>query len=104
MKGCAQGFKIITNSFNQPELVFTGDSELTVDDLMAEPTETTKADDAVHFLETVLKDGPMAPKEIKKQAKDAGLGENTLQSASLVLKLPAWTRRKVNGCGNCLDN
>jgi RecA-family ATPase len=96
MKGCAQGFKIITNSFNQPELVFTGDSELTVDDLMAEPTETTKADDAVHFLETVLKDGPMAPKEIKKQAKDAGLGENTLQSAKrkLGIKVTCVDKKK----------
>ncbi|WP_348262850.1 AAA family ATPase [Telmatobacter sp. DSM 110680] len=93
MKGCAQGFKIITNSFNQPELIFTGDSELTVDDLLAEPAETTKADDAVHFLETVLKDGPLAPKEIKKQAKDAGLGENTLQSA----------KRKLGIRVSCVD-
>jgi hypothetical protein len=61
-----------------------GQSEVSAKDLLATSQEQEHADarsEAVEFLNEVLTDGPVAAKQVKEEAKDAGISERTLARA-----------------------
>jgi hypothetical protein len=61
-----------------------GQSEVSAKDLLATPQYQEHADarsEAVEFLIEVLADGPVAAKQVKEEAEDAGISERTLARA-----------------------
>jgi hypothetical protein len=61
-----------------------GQSEVSAKDLLATPQDQEHADargEAVEFLKEVLADGPVAAKQVKEEAEDAGISERTLARA-----------------------
>ena len=67
----AQGFVIEENQWSKPVFKFTGECDLTAEDLIAAPMETTKTDDAEGFLKA----------QLEEAAKNAGFSFETLRRA-----------------------
>jgi len=73
-------------------LRWLGHSEQTAKSLLATPTdgdEKTALDEAKDFLRVLLADGPVEVKEVKAEARDAGISERTLARAKAQLCVEA---------------
>jgi putative DNA primase/helicase len=76
---------------NTAQIELVGESEANGHDLLKhrEPGERTERDEAADFLLAELADGPRPVKELKAEAKNAGITEITLQRAKSKLGIKA---------------
>lgn len=74
------------------KITWLGMSELTAKSLLAAPSdgeEKTALDEAKDFLRDLLSDGPVEAKQVKAEARDAGIAERTLARAKQLLAVQA---------------
>jgi len=83
------------------QLEFTGESDLTADDLLAAESKTKRPKDFAHdFLNEVLDGGkPMRQKKLFKKASAAGISESTLRRAAKDLGVKKKRKGGVAGKG-----
>ena len=82
------------------KVAWQGTSALTANQLVGEPTseeDRGALDEAVDFLRSVLSEGPVAAKDVERQAKDASISYPTLRRAKTRLKVRS---RKSTGTGS----
>lgn len=89
-KGVTMGFEIT----DEKGFLWTGISNCTAEDILTPPginngEEKTALGDAIEFLYEVLSDEPLEVKEIKSQAKQAGIGWRTIERAKTELGFKA---------------
>jgi len=83
------------------QLEFTGESDLTADDLLAAESKTKRPKDIAHDLLIEVLDGgkPMRQKRLFKKAKDAGISESTLRRVAKDLGVKKKRKGGLAGAG-----
>jgi putative DNA primase/helicase len=80
----------IAQSQHGPKIEWLGESEYNVEEIVAVTPSSrrrTRQDQAAEFLLTLLSDGPMAEKEIRAKAEEAGITLFTLRNAKVQLRV-----------------
>ena len=83
-------FTVETASNGVARIVWRGQSELNASQILRPPVdeeEKSALAEAKEFLMDELRDGPMAAKQVKKNARDADIAERTLKRAKAELKV-----------------
>ncbi len=83
-------FTIETASNGAARVVWCGQSELNASQILRAPVdeeEKSALSEATEFLRDELQDGPMAAKQVKKNARDADISERTLKRAKADLRV-----------------
>jgi len=89
------GYVIVDNELN-----FTGESDLTAEDLSAPEKKAEKPKDVARdFLENTLDGKPIRQKWLFKRARNAGISESTLRRAALELGVKKKRKGGVAGAG-----
>lgn len=79
-----------------------GESEISAQQLLATPREEEHADarsEAVEFLSDVLASGPVAAKQVKEEAEEAGISERTLARAKKLVGVISYREGESSGRG-----
>jgi hypothetical protein len=87
----ALSFSLVTAG-QSLKIEWTGDSVHTAESLLAtprDPEEKNAVDAAVDVLREILSGGPVHAKEARQKAKDAGVGDRTLDKAKVALGVRA---------------
>ena len=80
-----------------PYLIRGDDMHITAEDVIADHETRSARDEAVEWLQATLADGPVAAKDIQRQARDAGIADRTLRRAKVNLRVVSEQNRGENG-------
>ena len=73
------------------------DAEITPDDVIADHETRTARDEAVEWLCDLLSDGPVAAKDVQRQAREDGIAERTLKRAKINARVVSEASRDDSG-------
>jgi putative DNA primase/helicase len=76
----------VAGGFRAPLLVRGEDAQITADDVIADQQTRTARDEAVDWLRDLLAAGPVAAKEVRRQARADGISDRTLDRAKVTLR------------------
>jgi putative DNA primase/helicase len=87
----------VTGAINAPMLVRGDDRAVTADDVIASAETRTDRDEAAEWLKTLLADGPVPAKEVRKRAREDGIADRTLDRAKKAAGAVSRSQRSESG-------
>jgi hypothetical protein len=102
VKADTLAYRLIPNDeYECGQIQWEGTSELTAADILQmlepDPDERSKMDEAVHFLFTVLENGPLLVNDIERQAKQAGISWDCCQKAKRLAGVESFRELDARG-------
>jgi putative DNA primase/helicase len=89
--------RTVTGGLTAPTLIRGDDSQITAGDLVADAETRTAQDEASEWLQQILADGPVAAKDVLREAKANGFSDRTLNRAKTPAGVVSEQNRGENG-------
>lgn len=87
----------ITGGIRAPYLERGEDREIGADELLADPESRSATEEAAEWLRSLLADGPLPAKEVRKRARDDGIADRTLDRSKAKAGVVSEQQRGTNG-------